>query len=117
MAVAVRTGSANGKFLRAVRPRGTIILMARPAINPGSLHVAWNLPSADAISVKTLGERLVAGHDKHLFNLHSWDLHDGKIRATLTPEAPLAEIIAVIWGVHQPNSPGAASGVLGACRK
>jgi hypothetical protein len=60
--------------------------------------------------VNTFKERLAAGHDKRLFNLHSWDLHDGKIRATLTPEAPLTDIIAAIWGVHQPNSPAATSG-------
>ncbi len=46
----------------------------------------------------SLQQRLVAGHESRLFNLQSWDYYNGRASATLTLEAPLEDVVEVLWG-------------------
>jgi len=77
--------------------------MARLAMNRSALDIVWTFPSSDALCVKALRDRLTDGHESRLFNLVSWDFENGRARAVLTPEAPLEEILELIWGPgHRP---------------
>jgi hypothetical protein len=75
--------------------------MARLAENRSALHIVWVFPSPDAASVKALQDRLADGHESRLFNLQMFGFRDGKASATLTPAAPLEDILELIWGADQ----------------
>jgi hypothetical protein len=77
--------------------------MARSSGNRCALRVAWTFPPADVESANTVHARLTAGQKQRLFDLRSWEVHDGKACALLAPRSPLEEIVALIWDTaHQP---------------
>ena len=53
--------------------------------------------------MNALHERLAAGQERRLFDLHLWEYRDGCACALLGPRSPLEEIVAAIWDTaHQP---------------
>jgi hypothetical protein len=73
--------------------------------NEGALHVTWNFPFADSVSVSKLHSRLVAGQKSRLFDIRLWDCRDGQVSAVLALEAPYDVIMEHIRSTgHQPSS-------------
>jgi hypothetical protein len=75
--------------------------MAHLADNRRTLRVEWSFSTADDVSARIIGEHLTTGHEKRVFTLHSWNLREGAGHAILTPESPLEDVVAVIWGTGQ----------------
>ena len=77
--------------------------MARLLMNRSALHIVWVFPAQDATSVRALRDRLASGHESWLFELQEWGFQNGKASATLAPEAPLEDILELIWSDnHRP---------------
>ena len=68
------------------------------AANGSAVHVVWTVPLGDSISISNLYRCLVGGQESKLFDIQSWDCRDGQVNAVLEPQAPLEDIVAVLWG-------------------
>lgn len=71
------------------------------AANGSAIHIVWTLPLADSISVGKLYGCLVRGQESQLFSILAWDFRNGQVSATLKPQAPLDDIVAILWSTGQ----------------
>lgn len=67
-----------------------------------ALYLAWNITTTER---ENLRDALHRGEKRRLFRVRAWSVAGNQARVLLAPEAPLEEIVKVLWvGDSEPTA-------------